>query len=179
MHMPDDEPDSAIEIVEEAANHLQTSSEHERRAKELSCQAEEELEATLAEKLPDSVTVDVDAEVDNETAQLVVSLYDDATMEIVNDVVGDDVDVGLPHPQQFVIGDGVVGGESSHRERIQNMKGIISDIESRFDAGAPVRQVIRDARRIGMDKSEAEREINKLKQKGEVYEPRTDHLRTT
>ncbi|EMA14621.1 hypothetical protein [Haloarcula amylolytica] len=177
--MSDDDSHSAVELVEEAADHLQTSSEHERRAKELSYQAEEELEATLAEELPDSVKVNVDAEADREGARLVVSLYDDATMETVSDVVGDDVGVGSPHPQQFIIGDDIVGEESSQRERIQNVKEIIADIEDRFDAGAPVQQVIRDARRIGMDKSEAKHEIDKLKQKGEVYEPRTDYLRTT
>jgi replicative DNA helicase Mcm len=30
-----------------------------------------------------------------------------------------------------------------------------------------------------MEQSKAEHEIDKLKQKGEVYEPSTDHLRTT
>jgi len=30
-----------------------------------------------------------------------------------------------------------------------------------------------------MDQSKAEHEIEKLKQKGEVYEPSTDNLRTT
>ena len=35
------------------------------------------------------------------------------------------------------------------------------------------------AEEVGMDASKAEHEIDKLKQKGEVYEPRTDHLRTT
>jgi replicative DNA helicase Mcm len=30
-----------------------------------------------------------------------------------------------------------------------------------------------------MERTKAEHEIDKLKQKGEVYEPRTDHLRTT
>jgi replicative DNA helicase Mcm len=30
-----------------------------------------------------------------------------------------------------------------------------------------------------MESSKAEHEIEQLKQKGEVYEPQTDHLRTT
>jgi len=32
---------------------------------------------------------------------------------------------------------------------------------------------------IGMDAGKAEHEIDKLKQKGEVYEPKQQHLRTT
>lgn len=177
--MSDSEPDTPVGLVEEATDHLKTSSEHKRRAEELSQKAEKKLENSLEEELSDSITVDVDAETDEENAQLVVSLYDEATTEIVADVVDDDVDVGLPHPQQFIIGDDVVGGGSSQRDRIQNIKGIIAEIEDRFDEGAPVQRVIRHAKRVGIDKSKTEHEIDKLKQKGEVYEPRTDHLRTT
>jgi len=39
--------------------------------------------------------------------------------------------------------------------------------------------VIERAEEVGMEASKAEHEIEKLKQQGEVYEPRTDHLRTT
>ncbi|AUG49569.1 hypothetical protein BVU17_18525 (plasmid) [Haloarcula taiwanensis] len=177
--MSDDDSQSAVELVEEAADHLKNSAEHERRAKELSQQAEEQLEETLTEELPDSVTIDVDAKADEDNAQMVVSLYDEEITEIVDDVVVDDVDVSLLHPRQFIIGEDVVGGGGPQRERIQNIKGIIADLEDEFDGGAPVQQVIRHARRVGMDKPKAEHEIDKLKQKGEVYEPRTDHLRTT
>jgi len=38
--------------------------------------------------------------------------------------------------------------------------------------------VLDRADEIGMDQTKAEREIEKLKQKGEVYEPNLDHLRT-
>ena len=45
--------------------------------------------------------------------------------------------------------------------------------------GAPVDVIVERAEEQGMDASKAEHEIDKLKQKGEVYEPKTDHLRTT
>ncbi|WP_018256985.1 LAGLIDADG family homing endonuclease [Halomicrobium katesii] len=71
------------------------------------------------------------------------------------------------------------GTSKSQRDRIQNLKGIISDIEAEYDEGAPVDVVVERAEEVGIEESKAEHEIEKLKQKGEVYEPRTDHLRTT
>ncbi|WP_284006556.1 AAA family ATPase [Haloarcula pelagica] len=71
------------------------------------------------------------------------------------------------------------GTSKSQRDRIQNIRGIIADIEDEYDEGAPVDVVVERAEEVGIDESKAEHEIEKLKQKGEVYEPRTDHLRTT
>ncbi|MFW6436016.1 MAG: LAGLIDADG family homing endonuclease [Halococcoides sp.] len=71
------------------------------------------------------------------------------------------------------------GRSKSQRDRIKNIKGIIADIEDEYDEGAPVDVVIDRAEEAGMEPSKAEHEIEKLKQKGEVYEPRNDHLRTT
>ncbi|MFC7075033.1 LAGLIDADG family homing endonuclease [Haloarcula halophila] len=71
------------------------------------------------------------------------------------------------------------GTSKSQRDRIQNIRGIIADIEDEYDEGAPVDVVIERAEEVDIDESKAEHEIEKLKQKGEVYEPRTDHLRTT
>jgi len=71
------------------------------------------------------------------------------------------------------------GTSKSQRDRIQNIRGIINDIEDEYDEGAPIDVVIERAEEVGIDESKAEHEIEKLKQRGEVYEPRTDHLRTT
>ncbi|WEL18562.1 Putative ATPase involved in replication control,Cdc46/Mcm family [Halorhabdus sp. SVX81] len=71
------------------------------------------------------------------------------------------------------------GTSKSQRDRIKNIRGIIADIEEEYDEGAPVDVVIERAEEVGMEASKAEHEIEKLKQQGEVYEPRTDHLRTT
>jgi replicative DNA helicase Mcm len=71
------------------------------------------------------------------------------------------------------------GTSKSQRDRIQSIRGIIADIEDEYDEGAPVDVVIERAEEVGIDESKAEHEIEKLKQKGEVYEPRNDHLRTT
>jgi replicative DNA helicase Mcm len=71
------------------------------------------------------------------------------------------------------------GQSKTQRDRIQNIRGIISDIEDEYDEGAPIDVVVERAEEVGIEESKAEHEIEKLKQKGEVYEPRTDHLRTT
>jgi replicative DNA helicase Mcm len=71
------------------------------------------------------------------------------------------------------------GTSKSQRDRIKNLKTLIADIEEEFDEGAPVERVLERAEEVGMERTKAEHEIDKLKQKGEVYEPRTDHLRTT
>ncbi|MFC6756788.1 MULTISPECIES: LAGLIDADG family homing endonuclease [Haloarcula] len=71
------------------------------------------------------------------------------------------------------------GTSKTQRDRIQNIRGIINDIEDEYDEGAPIDVVVERAEEVGIDESKAEHEIEKLKQRGEVYEPRTDHLRTT
>ncbi|MFB6087094.1 MAG: LAGLIDADG family homing endonuclease, partial [Haloarculaceae archaeon] len=71
------------------------------------------------------------------------------------------------------------GTSKSQRDRIKNIKTLIDDLQDEYDEGAPVDVVVERAEEAGMETSKAEHEIEKLKQKGEVYEPRTDHLRTT
>jgi DNA replicative helicase MCM subunit Mcm2 (Cdc46/Mcm family) len=82
-----------------------------------------------------------------------------------------------PETGEFDAGEVETGESKTQRDRIQNIKGMISDIEDEYDKGAPVDVVLERAEEVGIDESKAEHEIDKLKQKGEVYEPRTDHLR--
>ncbi len=89
-------------------------------------------------------------------------------------------DIGVdPETGEFDADIVEAGTSKSQRDRIKNIKGLITDIEQEYDDGAPVDIVLDRADEIGMDRSKAEHEIDKLKQKGEVYEPSTDHLRTT
>ncbi|PCR91633.1 minichromosome maintenance protein MCM [Natrinema ejinorense] len=89
-------------------------------------------------------------------------------------------DVGVdPETGEFDADIVEAGTSKSQRDRIKNLKGLISDIEEEYDDGAPVDIVLERAEEVGMDHSKAEHEIDKLKQKGEVYEPSTDTLRTT
>jgi replicative DNA helicase Mcm len=89
-------------------------------------------------------------------------------------------DIGVdPETGEFDADIVEAGTSKSQRDRIKNIKQLISDIEEEYDDGAPVDIVLERADEIGMDESKAEHEIDKLKQKGEVYEPSTDNLRTT
>ncbi|WP_435196569.1 LAGLIDADG family homing endonuclease [Natronomonas sp. EA1] len=69
------------------------------------------------------------------------------------------------------------GTSKSQRDRIKNIKGIIKELEEEYEDGAPIDKVIERAQAIGMDESKAEHEIQKLKNKGDIYEPNMDHLR--
>ncbi|MFB6311263.1 MAG: LAGLIDADG family homing endonuclease, partial [Salinirussus sp.] len=71
------------------------------------------------------------------------------------------------------------GTSKSQRDRIKNLKALVSEIEDEYDEGAPIEVVLERAEEAGMDVGTAEHEIEQLKQKGEIYEPRTDYLRTT
>ncbi|ELZ23431.1 MCM family protein [Haloterrigena salina JCM 13891] len=89
-------------------------------------------------------------------------------------------DIGVdPETGEFDADIVEAGTSKSQRDRIKNLKQLISDIEEEYDDGAPVDIVMERAEEVGMDQSKAEHEIEKLKQKGEVYEPSTDTLRTT
>lgn len=64
-------------------------------------------------------------------------------------------------------------------ERYPTMKEIVFALEETTDMGAPIKAVVEYGVKVGYEKSKVEHEIEKLKHKGEVYEPATDRLRTT
>ncbi|GAB7009596.1 minichromosome maintenance protein MCM [Halorubrum trueperi] len=89
-------------------------------------------------------------------------------------------DIGVdPETGQFDADVVETGTSKSQRDRIKNIKGLIADIEDEYEEGAPVEEVLDRAGEIGMDPGKAEAEIEKLRTKGEVYEPKQGHLRTT
>lgn len=89
-------------------------------------------------------------------------------------------DVGIdPETGEFDADVIETGTSKTQRDRVRNVRGIIIDLQSEYDEGAPVEKVIERAQQLDMGKSKTEHEIEQLKQKGELYEPRTDHLRTT
>jgi len=89
-------------------------------------------------------------------------------------------DIGVdPETGQFDADVVETGRSKTQRDRVKNLRSLIQEIEQDYEEGAPVEEVLERAEDIGMERSKAEHEIQKLKQKGEVYEPKTDHLRTT
>lgn len=71
------------------------------------------------------------------------------------------------------------GVSKSQRDRDEDIRHLITGIEEEYDEGAPVDVILERAEEVGIDQSKAQHEVMKLKQQGEVYEPRTDHLRLT
>jgi len=66
------------------------------------------------------------------------------------------------------------------RDRIGTIKEIIRARESKDEKGAEVAAVINEATNGGeVDKETVKDELQKLKSQGEIYEPTTEHLRTT
>ncbi len=89
-------------------------------------------------------------------------------------------DIGVdPETGQFDADVVETGTSKTQRDRIKNIKQLIAEIENEFEEGAPMDEVLDRAGEIGMDASKAEAEIEKLRRKGDVYEPRQGHLRTT
>ncbi|MDY6818474.1 MAG: ATP-binding protein [Halobacteriales archaeon] len=89
-------------------------------------------------------------------------------------------DIGIdPETGQFDADVVETGTSKSQRDRIKNLLDLIETIEDEYQEGAPIEEVLSRADEIGMEQSKAEHEIEKLKRQGEVYEPSTDHLRTT
>ena len=87
-------------------------------------------------------------------------------------------DVGMDPETGELDADMVEAGTSkSQRDRIKNVKGIIRELQDEYDDGAPYDQVLERAEAGGIERSKAEHEIQKLKDRGDIYEPKTDHLR--
>lgn len=101
--------------------------------------------------------------------------------EIALDIVGESMrDVGRdPETGEFDADIIETGRSTNQRERIQNIKGIIEDLESEYDPGAPTEVIIEKAVEIGINEETARHEFDQLREKGEVYEPKTDHWRVT
>lgn len=70
--------------------------------------------------------------------------------------------------------------KSIEDQRLKTVKEAIADLEQEHDEGAPVSAIVNKCwDEEGIERPNAEHAINRLKQTGEVYEPRTDHLRRT
>jgi replicative DNA helicase Mcm len=89
-------------------------------------------------------------------------------------------DIGVdPETGEFDADVVETGTSKTQRDRIKSIRSLINEIEEEYDEGAPAEEVLDRAEQQGTERSKAEHEIEKLKQKGEVYEPSGGHLRTT
>jgi replicative DNA helicase Mcm len=87
-------------------------------------------------------------------------------------------DVGMDPDTGNFDADAVESGTSKPSPELsENIKVIIREMQDDYKRGAPVEKVIDRATQAGISRSKTEHELQKLKTKGDVYEPQTDHLR--
>lgn len=100
---------------------------------------------------------------------------------LVTELVSDSLaDIGMdPETNEFDADMIEAGHSKNQRDRIKGLKAIIEELEVEHDKGAPLDEVLEMAVENGTSRDKAEHEIEKLKQRGEVYEQFQGYLRTT
>lgn len=90
-------------------------------------------------------------------------------------------DVGVDPATQELDADVIETGTSkSQRDRIKNLKLMLSELTDEYsDTGVPHEVLIDEALSNDMGKNQTEHDIEKLKDRGEIYEPLDDHYRLT
>jgi replicative DNA helicase Mcm len=107
------------------------------------------------------------------------TVTDDDAERVVNLVRSSLRDIGIDPETEEFDADVVETGERTQPDT-DDLKLIVESVEQEYEEGAPVDQVIeRATSKFGINREAVEQEIENLKQKGEVYEPSLDHLRTT
>ena len=70
------------------------------------------------------------------------------------------------------------GATETERDKVLILIGVIDELEEEYDKGAPVEQVVKRCESQGLSPDETERLIEKKKERGEMYMPAADYLRT-
>lgn len=89
-------------------------------------------------------------------------------------------DVGIdPETGEFDVDIVESGTTKSQRDRIRNLLGIITELEAEYEDGAPIETVLDRCESTNIGRSTGEHEIQNLKDRGEIYEHKPGHLRTS
>lgn len=89
-------------------------------------------------------------------------------------------DVGMDPEEGKMDADIIETGTSkSQRDRIKSIKSLIKELESEYRMGAPHEELIDAATDMDISREQTEHEINKLKRNGQIYEPDSEHYRTS
>ena len=71
------------------------------------------------------------------------------------------------------------GMSTTQRQRIKRIKALVMEVEEEYDGGAPLDEIKERAEHMDVDVDKVEATIEKLREKGDVYEPSSDQYRTT
>jgi len=160
--MPGDEDADVVDKLEQAQD-------HQDRAEDLIDEALEEATAVVDDQLP--FAAEYDAE--HISALPAVRVHVHPTSLLDGD--GDEtVSAEITGPMTVTFSDAIL----NDRERIKHLKDLIEEIENGYTEGAPRREVFAQAVQVGIPREKAEHDIERLRQKGDVYEPQTGRLRT-
>ncbi len=114
-----------------------------------------------------SARVRLSTKVDRSDAKRAISLMKLYLMRLGMDPETDEIDI-----------DRVTSGiSSSQRSKLFEMMNILKDLEDSFGKDIPVSEIISEAKNRGIDEYKAEEILNKMKKRGEVYEPRHGIIR--
>jgi hypothetical protein len=75
--------------------------------------------------------------------------------------------------------DAVIINQSDCGSEIRTLVDVIAELEDDHAEGVPISKLRKRALAEGMTESQFDSEIRRLKQSGDVYEPRTDHFNVT
>lgn len=171
----DEENHSAFEKLSMAQDHLE-------RADALREEAKDDLETVVKDALPFSARVSVEYNKETQSFTADVSPLDlrklitEATPEYLH-LLGANINMKFRFFE--LIEKDVEEFTGDSQEPVHNVRQIIQSLEDETEEGAPIPKVVALAQAKGLDPSKTIHEIDKLKRKGEAYEPRTDYLRTT
>lgn len=154
--------------------------------------ADEELSA-IADVIEECVSenLSVESETSVPSGKVTIRIDHSATLPTLNDKLPspyiarkDEGQIEVVRVTDIVDLDGeelpdVSSGTLGQRDRIKNIKQLVSAVEDATGDGAPEEVVIEYANAVGLNRDKAADEIEKLRRKGEVYEPIQGHLRTT
>ena len=69
-----------------------------------------------------------------------------------------------------------VGVAKSQRDRIKSLKHIIEELAKEYDGAVPIDAILDKAMEGGLTKDKVEKELKKLKEIGEIFEPKSGHV---
>ena len=159
--------------MDELFEDIETAREHLERAEKLVEDAEDQIQHEVDEMVGGNGSISASYDWDRDVFDVTVSLADVAS-ELGEQFDADGVATGEMHPAKLV-----VGKTSASKEKAADLKNLIQRIEGEYENGVPVEELLKRSAQVGIDRSEVESELDRLKENGEVYEPKADHLRTT
>ncbi|WP_073311261.1 hypothetical protein [Halobaculum gomorrense] len=148
---------------------LDAADDHDERAESLRREARRNVETAIRDQLDFEATVTAEHSGDG----FVVEVKPDALSTVELD--DDDLNVSVRAATL------AIGAIEVDPETVRNIRELIDEIgELHSDQpGAPRDVIVRNAAAVGLTSDEAERELDKLRTRGEIYEPQSDYLRTT